>query len=158
MADTHIRAGRARRLPDQVYRLLEDVDAVLHAGDIIEPGLLHELEAFAPTFAVLGNNDVAELSGILPDTTEHDFAGTRIAMIHDSGPTKGRAARMRARFPEADIVVYGHSHVPFDGDGLDGQRLFNPGSPTERRTQPHHTIGVIDIGGGRPRTEIVRLD
>ena len=158
MADTHIRAGRGRRLPDAVYALLADVDAVLHAGDIVEPALLHELEAFAPTHAVLGNNDVGELTGVLSETIELDCDGARIAMIHDSGPTKGRAARMKARFPDADLVVYGHSHIPFDGDGLDGQRLLNPGSPTERRAQPHHTVGLVTVEGGRLTTKILRVD
>ena len=155
LADTHIRSGRARRLPDAVYDLLGDIDAVLHAGDVVEPALLHELAAFAPTHAVLGNNDTGELTGTLPEVMERDFDGVRIAMIHDSGPAKGRAARMHRRFPDADLVVYGHSHIPFDGPGVGRQRLLNPGSPTERRGAPSHTVGLIRVDDGRATTEII---
>lgn len=158
MADTHIGGGRRRRLPDAVYDLLNTADAVLHAGDIVAPALLDELAAFAPTHAVLGNNDGGELAGVLGETWTGALGGVRLAMIHDSGPTAGRAARMQRRFPEADIVVYGHSHVPFDGEGLGGQRLFNPGSPTERRSQPHHTIGIITTSDAGFSTEIRLLD
>jgi uncharacterized protein len=154
LADTHIRRGSSRRLPDTVYAMLDGADAVLHAGDVVIPELIHELEGFAPTWAVLGNND-AELFGVLPETVEVTIDGVRIAMIHDSGPRTGRPARMRRRFPEADIVVYGHSHDPEDAAGEEGQRLFNPGSPTERRRQPVHTVGLLELDGGRiVRSEI----
>jgi putative phosphoesterase len=99
--------------------------------------------------AVLGNNDDAELAARLPETIIVEIGGVDIGMIHDSGPTAGRAARMRHRFPAADIVVFGHSHAPVDDVGIDDQRLFNPGSPTERRWQPVHTMGVLTIEGGR---------
>lgn len=149
LADTHLRPGRNRRLPDAVYAEAAEADAILHAGDVVTADLLDELSGFAPVHAVLGNNDDGVLAGRLADTLLVEVEGVRIGMIHDSGPTAGRAGRMRRRFPDADVVVYGHSHVPVDDEGLDGQRLFNPGSPTERRAQPHHTFGILEVGDGR---------
>ena len=148
LADTHIRRGSTRRLPDGVYAHLERADLVLHAGDILVSDVLDELSGFAPVHAVLGNND-GELVGLLPETRLLDVHGVRIGMVHDSGPAKGRTARLRRRFPDADVVVFGHSHIPWDEEGLDGQVLFNPGSPTERRRQPHRTVGTLDLEGGR---------
>ncbi len=148
LADTHIRPGGGRRLPDAVYAALESADLVLHAGDVVCRELLDELGGFAPTLAVLGNNDVA-LLGAVPEERLLTVEGLRIAMIHDSGATKGREGRMRRRFPTADVVVFGHSHIPIDAEGLDGQRLFNPGSPTERRGQPVHTYGRLVVDAGR---------
>ena len=98
--------------------------------------------------AVLGNNDVT-LRGSLPERTVVVLDGVRVGLVHDSGPTKGRAARVRRMFPDCDVVVFGHSHAPVDEPGLDGQRLFNPGSPTQRRRQPRPSFGVLDLGGGR---------
>ena len=147
LADTHIRRHSARRLPPAVYAALERADLVLHAGDVVTGELLDELATFAPTHAVLGNND-GELVGRLPEQRCFTVDGLRIAMVHDSGASKGREARLRRRFPTADIVVFGHSHIPIDAAGLDGQRLFNPGSPTERRRQPVHTFGVLRIDDG----------
>lgn len=132
LADTHIRPNSKRRLPPAVYAALEPADLVLHAGDVVTGSLLDELGGFAPTLAVLGNND-GELTGLLPEQRVVTVEGLRVAMVHDSGPRKGREGRMRRRFPTADLVVFGHSHMPLDAPGLDGQRLFNPGSPTEMR-------------------------
>jgi putative phosphoesterase len=157
LADTHIRRGSTRRLPPGVYAALEEADLVLHAGDVVSGAFLEELTGFAPTLAVLGNND-AELVGQLPEERLFTVEGLQIAMVHDSGPRKGREVRLRRRFPTADLVVFGHSHIPIDALGLDGQRLFNPGSPTERRRQPVHTFGRLRIEGGRLVThEIVAL-
>lgn len=147
LADTHIRRGSSRRLPDVVYRELDRADAVLHAGDLTAPELLDELSGFAPVTAVLGNNDV-ELAGRLPEVEQVVFDGVRIAMLHDSGPRAGREGRMARRFPEARVVVFGHSHIPQSCAGLDGQVLFNPGSPTDRRAQPRHTFGVLQLDAG----------
>ncbi len=132
LADTHIRPHSTRRLPPAVYAALERADLVLHAGDVVTGALLEELGGFAPTLAVLGNNDT-ELAGRLPEQRLLTVEGLEIAMVHDSGARKGREARMRRRFPAADLVVFGHSHMPVDAEGVDGQRLFNPGSPTEMR-------------------------
>jgi putative phosphoesterase len=147
LSDTHVGRGSARRLPDTAYDALQGADVVLHAGDVLIQELLDELSGFAPVHAVLGNND-HELFGRLPETQLVDLDGVRVAMIHDSGPTKGRAARMRRRFPDADVVVFGHSHQPCNEAGLDGQLLFNPGSPIERRMAPTHTIGILDLDAG----------
>lgn len=156
LSDTHLRSGGKRRLPDGAYRALDDAEVILHAGDIVTADLLHELSGFAPTHAVLGNNDVDPSLAYLPETRLEIIGGVRVAMVHDSGPRSGREARMRRRFPEADVVVFGHSHIPWNGPGLDGQLLFNPGSPTERRAQPRHTLGVLDLDAGRVvRSEIV---
>jgi putative phosphoesterase len=148
LADTHIRRGSARRLPPAVYAALEGADLVLHAGDLVTGALLEELGGFAPTLAVLGNND-GELTGHLPEQRLVTVEGLHIAMVHDSGARKGREARVRRRFPTADLVVFGHSHIPVDAEGLDGQRLFNPGSPTE--TRPAYRglgFGRLRIDGG----------
>ncbi len=168
LADTHMRPtssrghagggrGFPRRLPDAVYRALRRADVVLHAGDVVTRDLLDELATYAPVHAVLGNND-HPLVGVLPETLELDLDGVQVAMVHDSGARKGRAARMRRRFPHADLVVYGHSHMPDDSLGDGGQRLFNPGSPTERRRAPSRSFGILDLAGGRIRRhEIVPL-
>ncbi len=147
LADTHIRRGRNRRLPDVVYGELAGADVVLHAGDLVEPELLDELQGFAPVHAVLGNND-RELVGRLPETAVVTLDGVAVAMIHDSGGRVGRERRIARRFPGARVVVFGHSHVPENRLGLDGQLLFNPGSPTDRRAQPRHTYGILELDGG----------
>jgi putative phosphoesterase len=150
LADTHLKPERSRRLPDAVYTALRRADVILHAGDVVTGELLDELATYAPVHAVLGNND-RTLVGVLPETLELDLEGVRVAMVHDSGARKGRAARMHRRFPDAAIVVYGHSHLPDDSRGDDGQRLFNPGSPTERRNAPTRSYGVLDLADGRIR-------
>ena len=148
LADTHIRRGSTRHLPPAVYAALEAADLVLHAGDVLTNEVLEELAGFAPTLAVLGNNDI-ELVGELPEQRVFTVDGLCIGMVHDSGARKGREARLRRRFPTADLVVFGPSHIPVDVAGLDGQRLFNPGSPTERRSQPVHTFGRLRIENAR---------
>jgi putative phosphoesterase len=158
VADTHLRPGSRRGLPDAALAQLEQADVVLHAGDVVTGHLLEALEGYAPTWAVLGNND-HDLAGVLPETRMLDLAGVRVGMIHDSGPRKGREARLRRRFPDADLVVFGHSHIPWNAPGLDGQWLLNPGSPTQRRSQPHHTVATVDLADGRiVTTEIVVVD
>jgi len=148
LSDTHIRDDGSRRLPDVVHVALRDADVVLHCGDVVERGLLDELAAYAPVHAVLGNNDVT-LRGALPERLVLDLAGVRVGMVHDSGVTKGRPARVHRMFPECDVVLFGHSHAPVDDVGIDGQRLFNPGSPTQRRMQPHPSFGELDFDDGR---------
>jgi putative phosphoesterase len=148
LADTHIRRGSRRRLSDAVRAELERADVILHAGDLLVPEVLEELHGFAPVHAVLGNND-HELIGCLPEQLVVDIEGVRIAMVHDSGARAGRAGRLRRRFPDAAVVVFGHSHLPVDELGIDGQRLLNPGSPTERRGAPHRTLGRLGLVDGR---------
>ena len=147
LADTHLRGG-VDLLPAPVRDRLDRADLILHAGDVVSAALLDGLATLAPTWAVLGNND-HDLVGALPDRIERDVGGVRVAMVHDSGARKGRPARMRRWFPDADLVVFGHSHDPVDEVGADGQRLFNPGSPTQRRRQPHRTMGWLVIDAGR---------
>jgi putative phosphoesterase len=149
LSDTHIRAGGARRLPDGAYAELRRADVILHAGDVLVPELLEELATFAPVHAVLGNNDVIELARVLPETQLLTIGGVRVGMIHDSGARAGRAGRLRRRFPDADVVVFGHSHQPVCEVGVDGQLLVNPGSPIERRRAPTHTVAVLDLEDGR---------
>ncbi len=153
LADTHLRdvgsGGRPGRwLPSRVIGALAKADVILHAGDVVDPGVLDRLRDFAPVHAVLGNNDTA-LEATLVASAVVDLGGVRIGMVHDSGRAAGRPNRLRRMFPDCQLVVFGHSHVPVDSPGVDGQMLFNPGSPTQRRRQPVATFGELIIGGGR---------
>ncbi len=141
-------------MSDRAYARMADADVILHAGDVLVAELLDELRALAPVHAVLGNNDHS-LLGTLPETLEIELAGVPIAMVHDSGATKGRAGRMRRRFPHSAVVVFGHSHQPLDEVGVDGQRLFNPGSPTQRRRAPTKTMGWLELEAGRVVTHAI---
>lgn len=155
VADTHLRGER--RLPERIYERLARADVVLHAGDVVTDDLLDELEGFGELHVVRGNND-GDVRRALPETWEAELGGVRIAMVHDSGATKGRGGRMRRRFPDAAIVVYGHSHLPENTVSDAGQLLFNPGSPTQRRRAPTPTFGELDLVDGRiERHEIVAL-
>ncbi len=157
LSDTHLRPG-GRGLPAAALAVIGSADVILHAGDVVSGYLLEELAAVAPVHAVLGNND-HDLRGQLPERLELDIGGLAVAMVHDSGPATGRAARLRRWFPDAALVVFGHSHDPVDEPGVDGQHLFNPGSPTQRRRQPFPTMGLVEVAGGRvARHEILRVD
>lgn len=153
VADTHI-PRRARTLPGELVRHLERVDLILHAGDLMDPALLGVLSACAPTRAVVGNLDPPETG--LPESVEFEFGGVGVAMVHDSGPKKGRRNRMRRRFPGARVVVFGHSHIPWLEDE-DGLLLLNPGSPTDRRKQPDFTFALLRAEGGEVSAEILVL-
>jgi putative phosphoesterase len=157
LADTHMPKG-GRALPEQAVELLRGAEAVLHAGDFFAISVLKEIEAICPgpVHAVHGNVDEAELRAALPETLAVDFDGARIAMVHDAGPAKGRLDRMRRRFPGADAVVFGHSHLPLHEEE-DGFQIFNPGSPTERRRSPRHSMGLLRVERGKPRFEHVWL-
>jgi putative phosphoesterase len=147
LADTHA-PRRWRSCPPRVADQLRGADVILHAGDVCVPSVLDELAAFAPVHVVAGNNDGPDVVAWgAPETLTLDLDGLRVGMIHDSGTKAGRTARMRRRFPDAGLVVFGHSHIPLDETG-DGVRIFNPGSPTDRRRQPHGTVGVLDIAAG----------
>ena len=158
ISDTHMPKG-ARRLPDACVERIRAADLLLHAGDIATPEVLEEIEAIGPPVkAVHGNVDSAELRERLPEALElRTPDGARLAMVHDAGPSKGRLARMRARFPEAAAVVFGHSHIPLH-EQRDGFQIFNPGSPTDRRRQPRHTMGLARAAGGELTFEYVVLD
>lgn len=155
VSDTHA-PRRWKSCPPAVAARLRDADVILHAGDVCVASVLDELAAYAPVHAVLGNNDQPDVAAWgAPETLELELAGVRVAMIHDAGPTTGRFRRMSRRFPDADLVVFGHSHIPLD-ETADGVHLFNPGSPTDRRRQPRGTLGVLDIDAGTVlRTGIV---
>ncbi len=157
LSDTHIVGSGMGRLPEGAWKLLRSADMILHAGDVVAAPFLDELRELAPVLVVLGNNDHS-LVGALPEQLELELGGVRVAMIHDSGASRGREARMRRQFPSADVVVFGHSHIPWDAAGVDGQRLFNPGSATQRRAQPRRTIGELRIDSGRVSTRIISLD
>lgn len=148
LADTHLRRSWPnRQLTAATWRVVETADVVLHAGDITQQEHLDALATHAPVHAVLGNND-PELVGVLPELLELELAGVRVGMIHDSGPARGREGRLHALFPDADVVVFGHSHIPWLERGVDGQLLLNPGSPTERRRQAHRTVAVLELEDG----------
>ena len=154
LSDTHLGAD-LDRLPPEVWSMADEADAILHAGDVTGPELLAALAERAPLHAVLGNNDRG-LERTLPEVRELELAGVRLAMVHDSGPTAGRAARLRRRFPDAAVVVFGHSHDPVVERGDDGLLLVNPGSPTQRRRQPVHTVARLELADGEVRAaEIV---
>jgi uncharacterized protein len=147
ISDTHA-PRHWKSCPPRVAAHLRQADLILHAGDVCVPSALDELAAYAPVHAVRGNNDGPSVAAWgAPDTLTLDLDGLRVAMIHDSGPAKGRIGRMRRAFPDAELVVFGHSHIPMDQSG-DGLRIFNPGSPTDRRRQPHGTIGILTIENG----------
>jgi len=148
LADTH-GPRRWRGCPQPVAAQLQTADLILHAGDVCIASVLAELAQYAPVVAVIGNNDRPDVAawGATP-SAELDLDGLHVAMLHDSGPAIGRLARMRKAFPEADLVVFGHSHIPLD-ESAGGLRIFNPGSPTDRRRQPRGTIGVLHIEDGR---------
>ena len=131
---------------------------MIHAGDVVHAEVLEDLARFGPVHAVLGNNDV-ELVGTLPVSLQLELGGVRIGVVHDAGARSGREGRLGRRFPDADLVVFGHSHIPWDAAGRPGQWLLNPGSPTDKRAQPHPTLAVIEVGDGELRsTRIVNLD
>ncbi len=135
--------------PPRVADRLQGVDLILHAGDVCTAAVLDELSTFAPVHVVMGNNDRPDVAAWgAPETLELDLAGVRVAMIHDSGPAAGRVRRMRRRFPDADLVVFGHSHIPMDLTE-NGLRIFNPGSPTDKRRQPQGTLGVLELADAR---------
>ncbi len=157
ISDTHLPRG-TRRIPDACVESLRASELILHAGDFTQPEVLDELEALGPPVAAVhGNVDSAELRQRLPEARLVDADGARIAIVHDAGPASGRLQRMRARFPDADAVVFGHSHIPLHEERGDFQ-IFNPGSPTDKRRQPRFTMGLAEVTGGRARFKIVTLD
>ena len=157
VSDTHA-PRRWRGVPDALASDLASADVILHAGDACTPDVLDELAAHAPVHAVLGNNDSPGVAAWGATETLHlELDGLPVAMVHDSGPRQGRGTRMRRRFPDAGLVVFGHSHIPVDAVEA-SVHLFNPGSPSDPRRQPTGTYGVLDIAGGRlVRSMIVGL-
>lgn len=158
ISDTHLPRGQ-RRLPDACVERLRSADLILHAGDLMTVGVLEELQALGPpVHAVVGNVDEAALALRLPRRTIIDAGGVRIGMLHDAGPARGRLARQRANFPDCAVVIFGHSHIPLHEVSDDGAfQLFNPGSPTDRRRQPVHTMGVGVVEAGALALSLVEL-
>jgi putative phosphoesterase len=148
ISDTHL-PGRARVLPEQIWAEVEAADVVVHAGDWVEAGLLDELEARSKRLiGVYGNNDGADLRARLPEIARADLDGVRLAVIHETGAKQGREQRCDAQFPDTDVLVFGHSHIPWDTTTPAGLRLLNPGSPTDRRRQPFCTYQTAAVENG----------
>ena len=157
LADTHLPRG-SRAIPDACLERTRAADLVLHAGDLLTTEVLEALRALGPPVAaVYGNMDGGDLRRLLPERQVVEAGGARIGLVHDAGPAHGRLRRMRMAFPDCDAVVFGHSHIPLH-EQEDGFQIFNPGSPTDRRRQPRHSMGVASVDRGRVRFEHVWLD
>jgi uncharacterized protein len=149
MADTHL-PKRAKELPAQLLAELPRADVVLHAGDWVDTATLDMLESrSARLVGVYGNNDGPELRARLPEVAYADLGGLRFGVVHETGPAQGREARCAARFPDLDVLVFGHSHIPWDTTAPTGLRLLNPGSPTDRRRQPACTYMTVTVADAR---------
>lgn len=148
ISDTHV-PKRARDMPRRVWDEVGRVDVVLHAGDWVDVALLDELEQRAKRLvACWGNNDGPELRARLPERADVTLGGVRFTVTHETGASAGRDARMARLYPDTDVLVFGHSHIPWDSTAATGLRLLNPGSPTDRRRQPHCTYMTATVGGG----------
>ncbi len=154
VADTHLPA-RARDLPTEVWSAVDEADVVLHAGDWVTPRLLDALEERATRLVgVWGNNDGDELRRRLPEVARVELGGLRWGVVHETGPKQRREERMRAEYPDLDVLVFGHSHIPWDTEH-EGLRLLNPGSPIDRRRQPFCTYLTCTVGGGELRDVVL---
>ena len=157
IADTHMPRG-SRRLPDPCLERLRAADLIVHAGDLMRLAVLHELESLGEVIAVHGNVDDGELRAVLPARRQFEVDGVCIGLVHDAGPARGRLERLRAEFPDADAVIFGHSHLPLLELQANDFQIFNPGSPTERRRAAHRTMGMARTGSGAISFELVDLD
>ena len=157
-SDTHV-PKRSRGLPHSLWTAIESADVVVHAGDWVDVALLDEVEQRSRRLlAVHGNNDHGPLRERLPEVARAEIEGIRIAVVHETGDTKGREARCAARFPDVDVLVFGHSHIPWDTTAPSGLRLLNPGSPTDRRRQPACTYMTATVAdGGLTDVQLHRL-
>ena len=149
LADTHV-PKRARDLPAQLWRGIEDADVVVHAGDWVDDALLDECQSRARRLvAVWGNNDHGVLRERLTEVARVEIEGVRFGVVHETGQARGREERCSVRFDDLDVLVFGHSHIPWDTTTQSGLRLLNPGSPTDRRRQPHCTYMTVTVDAGR---------
>jgi putative phosphoesterase len=157
ISDTHMPRGN-RALPARAVAELREADAILHGGDFMRAEVLELLQRLGPpVHGIHGNVDDEALRKMLPAVRVVELGGVRIGMIHDAGPRQARLARMRFRFKDADAVVFGHSHLPLHEADADGFQIFNPGSPTERRSAPTHTMGIATVEDGRVHFELLPL-
>jgi uncharacterized protein len=157
VSDTHMPRGK-RAFPQQAVELMRGADLILHAGDFVDRSVLDEVRSLGPPVAAVhGNMDSEELKRRLPERHVIDAEGVRIALVHDGGPAANRLQRNRARFPDADAVIFGHSHIPLHEE-TDGFQIFNPGSATDRRRQPRHSMGIATVEDGKIAFEHVYLD
>ena len=157
ISDTHMPRGNLA-LPARALAELREADAILHGGDFMRAEVLELLQRLGPpVHGVHGNVDDEALRRMLPAARVVELGGVRIGMVHDAGPRQGRLARMRFRFKDADAVVFGHSHLPLHEADADGFQIFNPGSPTERRSAPTHTMGIATVEDGRVHFELLPL-
>jgi putative phosphoesterase len=148
IADTHV-PKRARDLPAVVWDAVQNADVVVHAGDWVDPALLDHLEErSARLIACWGNNDGDELRRRLPERADVTLGGLRFTVVHETGASGGRDARMARLYPDTDVLVFGHSHIPWDTTAETGLRLLNPGSPTDRRRQPFCTYMTATVSDG----------
>lgn len=148
IADTHV-PKRARDLPAAVWAAVDTADVVIHAGDWVSPGLLDQLETRSRRLlACWGNNDGDELRARLPERADATLQGVRFTVVHETGAASGRDERMARLYPDTDVLVFGHSHIPWDATASTGLRLLNPGSPTDRRRQPHCTYLTATLSEG----------
>jgi putative phosphoesterase len=156
ISDTHLPRGR-RRIPDACVDWLRRADLIVHAGDLTTLAVLEELRGYGATVAVRGNVDDAAVCAGLPSSAEIELDGAHVAVVHDAGPRAGRLARMRTAFPGADAVIFGHSHIPLHETAPDGFQIFNPGSPTDKRRAPQHTMGLARVRQGRIAFRLIEL-
>jgi putative phosphoesterase len=147
LSDTHVPA-RARRLPESVRRAADAADLIVHAGDWVEASVLDDLLQYGPMLGVYGNNDGDDLRSRLPEVARFEREGVRFAVVHETGASQGREARMDASYPDTEVLVFGHSHIPWDSTTPRGLRLLNPGSPTDRRRQPVGTFLTLTVADG----------
>jgi putative phosphoesterase len=157
VADTHLPRG-GRKLPEACVERLKAADLTVHAGDLTALGVLEQLRGYGEVLGVHGNRDEATVCAALPAQLEFDLDGRTIAVVHDGGRRAGRLERLRRKFARAEAVIFGHSHVPLHQMSPDGFQIFNPGSPTERRRAPRHTMGMAFSDGSRLRFELIELD
>ncbi|MFF2852221.1 metallophosphoesterase family protein [Streptomyces sp. NPDC058001] len=154
MSDTHL-PRRAKHLPGELLDRIPLADVVVHAGDWVDTATLDLLESRARhLIGVYGNNDGPALRARLPEVARAELGGLRFGVVHETGSAQGRERRCRARFPDLDVLVFGHSHIPWDSTAEGGLRLLNPGSPTDRRRQPYHTYMTAEVADGT-LTEVV---
>lgn len=149
ISDTHLPV-RAKRLPEAVWEAIDGADVVIHAGDWVNVALLDELEARAARLiGCWGNNDGPELRARLPEVARVTLDGLAVAVVHETGASKGREERCETAYPGVDLLVFGHSHIPWDTTSPGGLRLLNPGSPTDRRRQPYCTFQTATVTSGQ---------